>query len=92
MEAREIHGYKIIAYVFTEMQQGKECGIVLVDRECDGDQYVTGWYRDGDVGWNHGHYFTDRIAAVWDMTTRAVGAPPSKGEMKFSNKIVWGTT
>jgi hypothetical protein len=82
IEKRRLHGFRIVGFVFTEWQQvlgvNRECGIVLVDRETLHERFVTGWYRDGDAEWSNGHYFNDRVAATWDMTSRAVGTPPEK--------------
>lgn len=85
IKATHIHGNSIIGYVFTENQHDDkghhECGIVLVRIPKPGiglTEFVTGWYRDGDREWSTGHYFSDHVAATWDMVDRAVGKPPKE--------------
>jgi hypothetical protein len=66
----ELNGYQMVAWIQTEVQSGKACGIWV--GYAPGDGYVTGWYRCGDTGWNDGHYqIKDKALALLDAMQRA---------------------
>jgi hypothetical protein len=50
----EINGFRLIGWVETEVQSTGPCGIFWGENE---KEFVTAWYRMGDMEWNHGHYF-----------------------------------
>lgn len=61
---KKIRGYNVVAWGRIEIQDGKECGIALVEMTptdptdpLQWGHYVTVWYREGDHEWSHGNYF-----------------------------------
>lgn len=66
----ELNGYQMVAWIQTEVQSGKACGIWVGYRP--GSGYVTAWYRCGETGWSHGRYeIKDKAMALYDAMVRA---------------------
>lgn len=71
MKTETVHGLKIFAFIRTEVQDGKDCGYIVV-QHFRPDEFVTAWYRDGDSEWSSGNYgFKILGLAVRDMFERA---------------------
>lgn len=66
-----IHGHAVMVRVPSALDPNAD--VVLVDRRCDYERYVTGLVRASNpipVEWWIGHYFNDLRAATADLLER----------------------
>lgn len=63
--------HKIIQEHKTPAASATRAGrVILVDRGCEHEPFVTAWLGDGDSSWCWGHYFNDRAKAEADFAAR----------------------
>lgn len=68
-----LNGYKVThAHPTPGSEVTRKGFVVMLDKgeEVEFHRYITGWTGQGDQGWHHGHYFSDKEKALSDYGTR----------------------
>lgn len=96
MIPQTIHGHPVFGWYRTEIQDDKECGIVLVKTKTkqntsqygDHDEWVVAWYRQGDEGWIDGNYKYNQTDAYFAFVMRVLNSLPIEAD-RFEVKKVF---
>lgn len=68
---KTLNGHKVIEAHHTPADRGTREGfVVLVDRACEFQPFVTAWAGLGDNSWCWGHYFQHESSAREDYDIR----------------------